>query len=65
ADALPPAPPSWRALVAWPAPHEEALTSTPVGRWSVVVGRWALLAPARPALAGPWRRDAPADGRDG
>ena len=41
-------PPSWRDHVAWPAPADEQLRATPVGRWTLLAGRWALLARSRP-----------------
>lgn len=50
APALDPVAPaaSWRDAVAWPAPAEEELRATPVGRWELLAGRWALLARAAP-----------------
>lgn len=41
----------WRALVRWPDEAEQELRATPVGRWDLLVGRWALLAPAPGATA--------------
>lgn len=39
--------PSWRDHVAWPAPADEELRATPVGRWNVLVDRLVRLRPAR------------------
>lgn len=43
------APPEpWRALVALPPGQDGTLWKTPVGRWQLLVGRWARLHPATP-----------------